>query len=134
KLFLRRRKEDLEIVLRQQRLFIEQREKAVVVLDAVNGVVLRDRAVHQQPIQPAVILVLMAQSESRADKPRHDAIMDATQSVDVDGDVVSFPAQVTEKRQRSQRTLLDQILLVNGVEVRIAPQQILRAGRQDAGV
>ena len=96
-----------KVMSRQQRILPEQREQAVVILDAVNGVVLWDGAIDEQAVEPGMSGVLMADANRSADKPRHDAIVNAAEGVDINAGIVATRTQFAEERKRFQRAFLD---------------------------
>ena len=125
---------NFEIVIRQERLFVEKRKEAVVVLDAVDGVVLRHSTVDECAVEAAVAFVLVAEAQAGTDETGDGAIVDAAQGVDVDGDVVVLAAEFAQEGQGVERAVLDEVLLVNGVEVRIAFKDVLGTSPEDEGI
>ena len=137
-LLLVRFEEDLEVVRGQERFFAEESEEAVVVLDAVNGVVLGDGAVDEEAVEPRRAGVLVADAHGRAEETRDHPVVNAAEGVDVDGDIVAPGAKFAEEREGFPRAFLDHVFLEDGVDVRVALEQISRAGPErediDGGV
>jgi len=50
---------ELEVVRREQRLAAEQGEEPMIIFDTVDGVILRDSAIDQESVQPAVVFVFV---------------------------------------------------------------------------
>src|SRR5437870_4643048 len=63
------------VVVRWQNCFrADELQQGKIIFDGVLVVILRDRFVHQQPIQPARVVVMMADPRSRANDTCDDAI------------------------------------------------------------
>ena len=115
---------EFEVVRGEHRLLVEQGEQSVVVLDAMDRVVLRNGAVHELAIEEPVAFVLVAEADVGADEAGDGAVVDAAERMDVDGDVVALAAKFHQEGERVERAVLDEVLLVNGVEVRVAFEDV----------
>jgi len=109
----------------------QQRE---IVLDGVPGVVLRQRAIDQQPVQGAGVVVLVTDPDAGINDARHGAVMHPALGVGVEGEVVALAAQVPQEPQGLGLARPEQVLLINGVEMGVALQQVPRPGPQHQGV
>src|SRR5881409_1935183 len=113
-------------MLRQKRFLAEQGEETEVVFHTVDGVVLWDAAADQEPIEPPVVFVFVAQAQAGSDETGNQTVVNSAEGVDVDGNVVSLSPEFAEERERLQSAFADQVPLVNDVEVRIAFEQVFR--------
>ncbi len=109
---------------RQDRLDAEEPQERQGVLDGMLLVVLRQRLVAQNPVEPFALVVIVADPHPRADESRHEAILNLPLRMGVDGNVVATPAQTPQESERRQLVAVDQVLLKDGINVRIPPQYV----------
>ena len=110
---------------------VQQRE---VVFDRVFAVILLERAIDQEPVPAASIIILVTDAHPRIDQVSHSAIMHAALGMTVDGDIILLLPQLPQEPQGFNLARADKVLLVNRIQVRVSLQQVLRPGPEDEGV
>ena len=89
-------------------------------------VILRDGAVHEQPVKPRAILVSVTQSLARIYDSRNAPIRDAALRMRIDRNVVAVSPQLAKQRHRTRLAGADEVLLINRIDMRISIEQVLR--------